>query len=106
MAADSDDQPTAADSPRTVAAEHYSEPPTTVVPDVGLTQTPELAWSPDADDDETIAFDGRSWLATWGRVAVIAASAVLGAAVEERRIPHNPCEGVRLPNGSTPTVAI
>jgi hypothetical protein len=74
---DVDQTAVAGASPRTVAAEQYSEPPTTVVPDAGLTQAPELAWSSSDADDETIAFDGRSWQAAWGRVAIIAACAAV-----------------------------
>jgi hypothetical protein len=58
-----DDQPTAvakdgdvtagvADSPRTVAAEQYAEPPTTIVRDVGAAPSAELAWSSETQTDE------------------------------------------------------
>jgi hypothetical protein len=40
-----------------------------------------LAWSSDGDDDETVAFDGQSWRATWGRVAIIAACAAAVIAI-------------------------
>ena len=72
MAATSDDdQPTAdvdggdktgrvADSPQTVAAEQHSEAPTPIVPDVGPTVVPELAWSSEADTEE-VADRSHRW---------------------------------------------
>jgi hypothetical protein len=52
-AASGDDATAAvADSPRTVAGEQYSEPPTTIVPDVGPSRASELAWSSEADTEE------------------------------------------------------
>lgn len=39
-------------SPRTVAAERYSEPPTTIVPDVGPTQPAELTRSSEAETEQ------------------------------------------------------
>jgi hypothetical protein len=69
--ASDDDQPTAvakdgdvtagvADSPRTVAAEHYAEPPTTIVPDVRAAPSAELAWSSETPTDE-IGGQGSTW---------------------------------------------
>lgn len=63
MTTSDDDPPTAvangddattivAKSPLTVAAEQYSEASTTIVPDVGPAQAPELAWSSEADTAE------------------------------------------------------
>jgi hypothetical protein len=57
---DVNDTAVVADSPRTVAAETHSEPPTTVVPDVGPTQVPDLAWSSESDTEE-LSDHGRGW---------------------------------------------
>ena len=86
--ASDDDQPTAAvgdgdatgvvaESPRTVAAEQHSEPPTTIVPDVGPTQAAELAWSSEAQTDE-IADRSRGW---HGRILWVPLVALLCASV-------------------------
>jgi hypothetical protein len=82
-----DDQPTAAvddgnetgrvaDSPQTAAAEEHSEAPTTIVPDVGPTVTPDLAWSSEADTEE-MADRSHRW---GGRLLWIPLVALLCAA--------------------------
>ena len=72
MTTNSDDnEPTAAaghadetavvpDSPRTVAAEQYSEAPTTIVPDLGPSRASELAWSSEADTQD-LSDHRRGW---------------------------------------------
>jgi hypothetical protein len=59
-AGDIDATAVVADSPRTVAAERYSEAPTTIVPDVGPTRAAELAWSSEAEAEE-IADRSHGW---------------------------------------------
>jgi hypothetical protein len=55
-----DETAVVADSPRTVAAERYSEAPTTIVPDVGPSRASELAWSSEADTEE-LSDHRRGW---------------------------------------------
>jgi len=50
-----DETAVVADSPRTVAAEQYSEAPTTLVPDLGPSRASELAWSSEAENQTTTA---------------------------------------------------
>jgi hypothetical protein len=57
---DVDETPVVADSPRTVAAERYSEAPTTIVPNVGPTRAAELAWSSEAETED-LADRSREW---------------------------------------------
>lgn len=60
LAHDVDSTEVVADSPRTVAAGQYSEPPTTIVPDVRLARGAELAWSSETPTDEIVEHS-RGW---------------------------------------------
>jgi hypothetical protein len=83
-----DDQPTAAvdggdkaghvaDSPQTVAAEQHSEAPTTIVPDVGPTVAPELAWSEAETEEIAHRRDGRLlWIPLMALLSAAAAVVV------------------------------
>jgi hypothetical protein len=55
-----DETAVVADSPRTVAAEQYSDAPTTIVPDLGPSRASELAWSSEADTEE-LSDHRRGW---------------------------------------------
>lgn len=75
---DVDDTAVVAEGPRTVAAEQFSEPPTTIVPDVEPTRAAELAWSSEARDGGACRQVPRM---AWAASVV----AVSGVAVCERR---------------------
>jgi hypothetical protein len=55
-----DETAVVAESPRTVAAEQYSDAPTTIVPDLGPSRASELAWSSEADTEE-LSDHRRGW---------------------------------------------
>ncbi|MFZ0226056.1 hypothetical protein [Mycobacterium sp.] len=76
-AADNDATTDVPDSPRTVAAERYSEAPTTIVPDVEPTRAAELAWSSEAETEE-LADQSREWC---GRLLWLPLVALLCASV-------------------------
>ncbi|MGC2381344.1 MAG: hypothetical protein WA622_30195 [Mycobacterium sp.] len=74
---DVDDTAVVAEGPRTVAAEQFSEPPTTIVPDVEPTRAAELAWSSEAETEE-LADQSREWC---GRLLWLPLVALLCASV-------------------------
>lgn len=103
---DVDDTAVVAEGPRTVAAEQFSEPPTTIVPDVEPTRAAELAWSSEAETEE-LADRSREWR---GRLLWLPLVALLCASVAvvvwfSVTLYRQGGQAIALPTASVPVAA-